>query len=295
MRGREFRWRLAATGFGHALPQRHRFARIEARGGGQHQADVVGFGLVLARVGQQVAVAHRGHDHLLLLRVHAAHRAGHLADLGQLLLGHALGAVTQQGVGDLVAHHDGQRIGVLRDRNQAGVDGHLAARQTERVGLVGFEHVDFPVEALREPRGFQPVLPREFGLDHVDLGDQALGDQADLFRDLAVGIDGALLAEDFLVGLEAQRLLLIDIERAIDQHGLAGDRVDALVGEVVVRAVAREQQQDDEAHAEAAPRRATGLTTVTAAEWILSHLVSPEPVARPVVKVRALRGSRVWH
>jgi len=51
-------------------------------------------------------------------------------------LAHALGAVAREGVGDLVPEHDREPVGALGEREDAGVDGDLAAGQAERVLLL---------------------------------------------------------------------------------------------------------------------------------------------------------------
>jgi hypothetical protein len=151
---------LPAVELGHALPQRDRLARVVAGRGREHQPDFIRLRLVLAAIRQHEAVLRAGaehrHEHLLLLRVHAADGdAGrHLPDLHELLLRHALRSVAQQRVRDLVAHHHRHRIVVARHRDEAGVHGHLAARQAERIGLLGVQHRDVPLERLRQRRRF---------------------------------------------------------------------------------------------------------------------------------------------
>ncbi|MNV14054.1 hypothetical protein D3C71_1047260 [compost metagenome] len=224
-----------------------------------------------ARIRQQVAVAHRRHHHLLLLRVHAAGRTGHLPDLGELLLGHALGAVAQQGMGDLMAHHHRHRIFGARHRDQAGVDGHLAAGQAERIGLLGGDHVDFPFEVAGKMRRLEPMFLGQCGLHHVHLGDQAPGDGLDLARLRRVGRQRPLLGQDLLVGLQAQRLFLGGIERAVDQHALPGIGIHRAVGEPVVGRVAGEGQQHPPADVAEHPR-ASGPALLLTSEWIVAHV-----------------------
>ena len=220
-----------------------------------------------ARIRQQVAVAERGHQHLLLLRIHATGGTGHLPDLGQLLLGHALRAVAQQCVGDFVAHHHRHGIGVLRHRHQPGINGHLAAGQAERIGLVGLQHVHLPVEALRETIRLLPVLGCKRRFHRLDLGNQALGDGADLLRYRGVRIHRVFLRQDLLVGLQAQRLFAVGIQRGVDQHFLAGIRIHRAVAEVIAAAIDGEAQQHQDAQATAdAATAAAGI-----AEGVLSH------------------------
>ncbi len=223
-----------------------------------------------ARVWQQVAVAHRRHHHLLLLRVHAAGGTGHLPDLGHLLLGHALRAMAQQGVRDFMTHHHGHGIHRPRHRNQPGVHRHLAAREAERIGLLGGDHVDLPLEVAREMRGLQPVFFGKRGFHHVHLGDQALGDRLDLARLRRTGIQRPLLRQDLLVGLQAERLLLGRIERAVDQHAFAGVRIHRAVGKPVERGVAGEGQQYPPADV-AEQARPPGAALLLTAEWIVAH------------------------
>src|SRR5690606_3774656 len=134
--------------------------------------------------------------------------------------------------------------------------------------------VDLPLEVLRERRGLLAILRGERRLDLGHLRDQSLGDAAYLARDLGIGIHRPFLAQDLLVGLQPQRLLVLDRQAAVDQHRFAGHRVHRLVGEPVVHAVAREQQQDDEARVDATPARGR-LLPVAPTERITSHLFPP--------------------
>ena len=99
----------------------------------------------------------------------------HFADKADLLR-----AVAQQGVGDLVPHDDGHGIGVLRHRDQAGVDGHLAAWQAEGIGLVGLDDVHVPLEVLGNALRLQAMLRGQGGFHHIHLSDQPAGDFAHL-------------------------------------------------------------------------------------------------------------------
>ncbi len=270
MRRGKLRRCLAATGLAHALPQRHRLARIKARRGGEHQAHFIGLGFVAARIRQQVAVAHRRHHHLLLLRVHAAGGAGHLPDLGQLLLGHALGTMAQQRMGDLVAHHHGHRIHRARHRDQPGVDRHLAAGQAERIGLFGLDHVDFPLEVAREMRRLQPVLFGQRGFHHVHLGNQALCNRAHVARYLRVGIHRPFLRQDLLVGLQPEGFFLVGVQRTVDEHAFTGVRVHRAVGEPVEGGITGERQQHPPADVAEQPWT-PGAALLLAAEWIVAH------------------------
>src|SRR5690606_30661645 len=75
---------------------------------------------------------------------------------------------------------------------------------------------------------------------------------------------------------QAQRLLVLDRQRAVDQHLLAGHRIEGLVGEVVVRAVADEGDEDQDPGVEATPPRPRRMLLLPTPERILSH-VSPLP------------------
>ena len=183
--------------------------------------------------------------------------------------------MAQQGVRDLVAHHHRHRVGVLRHRHQAGIDRDLAARQAERVDLVGLQHVDVPVEGLLHVRRLQVVFGGERILDLRDLRDQPLRDLAHLARDLRVGIQRLLLRQDLLVGLQAQRLFVLRGDALVDHHLLAGQRIGAAVGEPVERGVTGEQHQHPQAQAAESESAARAL-----AAWLPngSCLICPLPV-----------------
>src|SRR6185436_15378562 len=72
---------------------------------------------------------------------------------GQLLR-HALAAVSRNRVRNLVAEHRGEARVVTRDRHHAGVHGHLATGQAERVDLRILDDLELPliVLALRRIR-----------------------------------------------------------------------------------------------------------------------------------------------
>src|SRR5690606_32158333 len=93
------------------------------------------------------------------------------------------------------------------------------------------------------------------GVGHLrDLGDQALRDLAYLARDLSVARQRLLLLQDLLVGLQAEGLLVLGGDVPVDQYRLAGIRIDAAVGDPVVRGIGGERQQDPPAQAAAPPR-----------------------------------------
>ena len=102
-----------------------------------------------------------------------------------------------------------------------------------------------------------------------DPGDQPLGDAADLLGDLRIRVDRLLLLQDLLERLQAHRLLVLGRDALVDQHGLAGQRVGAAVGEVVIGRVAGEQHQDQQARVEATSARS--LLVLPVAERILVH------------------------
>src|SRR5690606_18206735 len=78
------------------------------------------------------------------------------------------------------------------------------------------------------------------------------------------------------VGLQAQRLFVLHREAAVDQHRLAGDRIEGLVGEPVVRAVPDERDEDQDPRIETAARpRRPALPWPPAAERILAHVPLP--------------------
>src|SRR5690606_38864342 len=110
-------------------------------------------------------------------------------------------------------------------------------------------------------------------------------------RDLRIRIHRPLLAQDFLVGLQAQGLLVLDRQAAVDQHRLAGHRIHRLVGEPVVRAIAGKQQQDDEARVDAA-LAASRLLPVTPTERVTSHRLSFRPLPISPYRSRTTRNPR---
>jgi hypothetical protein len=115
------------------------------------------------------------------------------------LLTHALGAVAGHGVGDLVPDDDGHAGFVLHDRQDAGVDGDLPARQTECVGLLRLDESKLPLE----------VRP-------IDDGGDALSHAAQHGRHFGVAAL-SLLGEHLLVGVFAE----LGVLRLGDEHELA--------------------------------------------------------------------------
>src|SRR3546814_14109537 len=90
------------------------------------------------------------------------------------------------------------------------------------------------------------VLGGQRVLDLRHLRDQALRDLAYLARDLRVRVDRALLRQDLLVGLQAQRLLVLRRYGLVDQHRLAGQRIGRAVGEIGVGESGRESSREGE-------------------------------------------------
>src|SRR3546814_6980422 len=82
-----------------------------------------------------------------------------------------------------------------------------------------------------------------------------LRDLSHLARDLRVRVDRALLRQDLLVGLQAERLLVLRRYGLVDQHRLAGQRIGRAVGEIVVGAVGDERHQDQQARADRSEER----------------------------------------
>ena len=123
--------------------------------------------------------------------------------------------------------------------------------------------------------GLHAVLGGQRVLDLGDLDDQPLRDIAYLPRDLRVGIDRSLLREDFLVGLQPQRLFILRRDALVDEHFFASQRIGAAIGEIVVGAIHHERHEDQDSRAEAgtATPAALGLCAVT--ERVLTHLCSP--------------------
>lgn len=153
-------------GLAHPHPDLRSLFGVEAGARGVDQAHVVGLGLVFPREGEQDP---------------------------EPLVGHALGAVARYRMRDLVAHHHGQAVRVRRDREDAGVDGHLASRQAEGVRLVRGDEVELPLEAGIFRDGGEPLA------------------------DLAHHVDGrhdVLLSQDLPIRLQTERsvLLLVDID-----------------------------------------------------------------------------------
>jgi hypothetical protein len=174
-------------------------------------------------------------------------------------------------MGDFMAHHHRHRIGVFRDIEQPGVDRHLAAGQTEGIGLIGLDHIDVPIEGFPHPVGPVAGVRRHLRFHFRHFGDQALGDFAHLLRDLRIGVDRPFFRQDVLVGLQAHGFFLVDGNAAVDQHFFAGVRVDLPVGNPVIRGVAREQQQNDEARVDAAPALSAVALLLPVAERVLPH------------------------
>jgi hypothetical protein len=84
--------------------------------------------------------------------VHLAHRevGADQRALQHHAVAHALGAVAQDRVRDLVTHHRREALLVLGDRQQAGVDRALAARQRPGVDHLGIvDQRELPQEILR--------------------------------------------------------------------------------------------------------------------------------------------------
>ena len=101
---------------------------------------MIGLGLLRAAVGKEHAELRAepvGGEDRVGARAAAEPRAEQRAAcLRDEPLAHALGAVAREGVGDLVPEHDREPVGALGEREDAGVDGDLAAGQTERVLLL---------------------------------------------------------------------------------------------------------------------------------------------------------------
>ena len=251
MGGGEFGRALAAAGLRHPFPQRHRLARVEAGCGSQHQPHFIRLRFVGTRIWQCRGHAIGRHHSLHGARIHSSGGTGHLPDLLQLAARHPLRAVAHQRVGDLVAHHRRHAVLVLGHRHQAGVDRHLAARQGERIGLVGLDHVDRPVETGGEIACLDAAFGGQVALDLVDLVDQPRGDAGDLPRDLRIRIDRAFLAEDLAIRLQAQGAFLLGIQGLVDQHLLAGVRIHGAIGKVVVRAIEQQRAHYQQAQAAA--------------------------------------------
>jgi hypothetical protein len=228
----------AAGGFGHTLPEAWGLGGIETGAGDVDEAHIVGFGFVVAGEGEHETVlgadAEGAEDGAALAVVHIGDgdAGGESADLEELLAGDAFGAMTGDGVGDFVAHDDGEAIGVFGDGEDAGVDGGLAAGEAEGVDLRGVDEV---------------VLPFESGV--LGDGGEAAADLFDLLGRRA-GRDDAFAAEDLAVGLEAEKGLFV--EAHVDDLFAAGEFDGLLVGEVVVDAVEGEQDERDEAEGAAA-------------------------------------------
>src|SRR3546814_1059899 len=104
------------------------------------------------------------------------------------------------------------------------------------------------------------VLGGQRVLDLRHLRDQALRDLAYLARDLRVRVDRALLRQDLLVGLQAQRLLVLRRYGLVDQPRRAGQRIGRAGGEMVVGAVGDERHQDQQPRAEGEPERESTRT-----------------------------------
>ena len=116
------------------------------------------------------------------------------------------------------------------------------------------------------------LLGRDGRFDLGHLGDQPLRDGAHLLGDLRIGIDRLLLLQDFLVGLQAERLLLFHADRIVDQHLLAGIRIDDAVVQVIAPAVHQEAQQDQPAQvAQSAAATPASLPVLRATVRILPH------------------------
>src|SRR3546814_5633696 len=81
-----------------------------------------------------------------------------------------------------------------------------------------------------------------------------------------------LLRQDLLVGLQAERLLVLRRYALVDQHRLTGQRIGRAVGDIVVGAVGDERHQDQQARAEAEPAT-PARPGVLASERIATHLL----------------------
>src|SRR5690606_19524560 len=115
---------------------------------------------------------------------------------------------------------------------------------------------------------------------------QALRDLRHLARDLGVVVQRRLLRQDLLERLQPERLLVLRSDALVDQHGLAGVRIGAAVGEPVPGGVAGEQDQHPPAQPAAAPAPGALLSV---AEGILSHAPL---LVRSRARGRAPPGSR---
>ncbi len=73
---------------------------------------------------------------------------GELADLHELLLSHALGAMMRQSMADLVAEYRRQTVLRFGYRKDAGIDDDFAAGQAEGVDLLTADDAVLPLEAL---------------------------------------------------------------------------------------------------------------------------------------------------
>jgi hypothetical protein len=133
--------RVAAAERGHAFPEQRRFFGVVAGADRVAQPEHVGFGFVARlngsmhadlRAAPSTAITPARASSLMSAMPSPACTAC-IVPSREHALRHALAAVAQHRVRDLVAHHDRQPVLVLRDRQDAGVDGDAAVRQAERV------------------------------------------------------------------------------------------------------------------------------------------------------------------
>ena len=187
------------------------------------------------------ACANRGHDHLALLRIHfsGGHACCDRTHLHELLLCHAFATVTQQGMGNLVTHHDGETIVILGHRNNARIDRDLATGQTERVDLIGLDQAYLPLVGtpVRIRRGTFRISQIFF--DFRCSLDQTLGNALHFLWQFTRSDDLGLL-QDLLIGLQAKRGFLLS--RGIQQLLAPGKRRRIAVTEIVVAKVRAEQE-----------------------------------------------------
>ena len=122
----------------HALPQPDRRGRVEARLGHQHQADIVGLGLLGARPGplEDQVDAESGDEVGDVEQVAEQDERDVQDELG----GEAFGAVVGEGVGDFVGEDGGEAGFGAGDGQEAGEDEDFAAGNGDLVqrGREGF-------------------------------------------------------------------------------------------------------------------------------------------------------------
>ena len=194
---------LAAAGAGHLLPELDRLGGVVA--GFRHVGEAQAVGVELLRAGErpghQIFGGEPGrllaHGHAIGLEHHGQHGAAQARDLrGPDPLGRMVG----DDVADLVPDHGGKLGLVAADEVQhAGVDAHLAARESEGVELIRFEDHELPLRG----RDLGPARRHHPAPDPLD---QRIG--------LRVARDRGLLL-DLLEGREAH---LLDLVR-VDERG----------------------------------------------------------------------------